>query len=251
MAESQWYSSAQMPLYPFTLLPILVQAFTAVKMHRRKQHVLYPAFWAYLWFESIRLTIELILRFASWSRAFFYVYWGAGFISALFMLVVLREIFSRILADYTQLTRFQRRGYEVALAVVSFLAVLFSAQLRGRIFFTREIIQIQQAVGIVGITMLVFVAGASIALGIRWRSELCGIASGMGLLSIGDVVVFTITLLRSTYDPRLIGWVESIVYDAAFVIMAAYFIVPQEQRTQPIIKNELEWAHQMSESLQR
>ena len=241
-----------MSLYLFALLPIPVQILIAFKMHKRKQHILYPAFWSYLWFESTRLTAELILRFSPWKRAYFYIYWSAGFISVLFILAVLREIFSKVLADYSQLSAFRRLGYEITLAIVVLSSVALSAPVRGRLFFSREIIQIQQAVGVVATTMLIFVTAASFVLGIRWRSELCGIAAGVGLLGMGDVVTFTMTLLHATYNPRLISWIESVVYDAAFILLAAYFAIPQEQTVRPVVNSELvQWAHSMSESLRR
>lgn len=239
-------------LYVLGLLPIPVQILIALNMHRRRQHLLYPAFWTYLWFESTRLALECILWPTPWNRLYFFVYWISGFISILFALAILREIFSKVLADYSQLTAFRRRGYEIALAIISLTAIVFSARVHGRVFFTREIIQIQQAVGIVAVAMLVFVAGASVLLGIRWRSELCGIASAMGLLGMGDVVAFTLTLLRERYTPHLIGWIESIAYDTAFILLAAYFLVPAERTAKPAVKDELvRWVFSMSESLRK
>ena len=241
-----------MLLYILALLPIPVQILIAWKMHERKQHILYPAFWSYLWFESTRLTLESILWLTAWRRGYFFVYWGSGLIGVLFILAILREIFSKILADYSQLSAFRRRGYEIALAIVVLTSVAFSSQVRGHVFFSREIIQIQQSVGVVAILMLVFVAAASFALGIRWRSELCGIAAGVALLEIGDVVTFTFTLLRGAYIPSLIGWIQSLVYDAAFIVLAAYFVVPQQQTARADRNAELvQWANSMSESLRR
>jgi hypothetical protein len=239
-----------MLIYWISLLPIPFQVLIAATMYRRKQHLVYPAFWAFVIFECMRSIVEAFLALSPRSRAYFIVYWGSGFLDALFVLAILREIFVKVLADYSTLTRFRRRGYEIALAVITLGAVAVSAQAQGRSFFTREIIQAQQTVALISLGMLLFVALSSIVLGIRWRSELCGIACGVGLLGMGDVLVFTSSLFRAKYTRHMIGWVETIAYDAAFLLFAAYFLVPQKESEKPEIRPDLaEWARSMSESL--
>jgi hypothetical protein len=239
-----------MALYFLALLPIPVQILVALKMYKRKQHMLYPAFWTFLWFEATRVTLEAVLWPTPWTHVYFLVYWGAGFISMLFTLAILREIFSRILSDYSQLSTLRRRGYEIALAIVTVGSILLLAPVRGRLFFSREIIEIQQAISVVSVAMLVFVVFASMLLGIRWRNELCGIACGVGLLGIGDVVTFTSTLFRARYTPTVMGWMETIAYDAAFLVIAAYFFAREKASEKPAIRPDAaEWVQSMSESL--
>lgn len=239
-------------LYVLGLLPIPVQIFTAVLMYRRKQHRSYPAFWMYLWFESARLIGEAVLWPLHWHKTYFYVYWGTGLASALFILVVLREIFSRALAGYSQITTLRRRGYEIAFAFVTLAAVLLLARIQVPKFFTREIIHIQQAVSVVAVAMLIFVGICSVLLGIKLTSEQVGIAIGVGLLGMGDVLTYTLTLLRARYTPDLIGWIESIFYDFAFILVAGYVLAPQHVRVPSDSREDLtEWARSMSENLSK
>jgi hypothetical protein len=234
------------------LLPIPVQVLIALGMYRRKQHTKYPAFWSYLWFESARLTLLGFLAPFPTGPAFFAVYWGSQFLTTVFTLAVLREVFLKLLADYSALTSFQRRGYEVGLAIACFAAIVASTLIPGHTFFVREMVQVQQTVSSVAVAMLIFVGAASLVLGIRWRSELCGIAAGLGLQGIADVLVFTGTLHRGSYNPSLIGWIETIAYDFSVVVFALYFLVPQEESAAPPVRRELvEWVESMSERLPR
>lgn len=239
-----------MALYFLALLAIPVQILVALRMYKRKQHISYPAFWSFLWFEAARLTLEAVLWPSPWTHAYFLVYWGSGFVSMFLTLAILREIFSRMLADYSQLSTLRRRGYEIALAIVTLGSILLLAPVRGRLFFSRQIIEIQQAISVVSVAMLLLVVLASMLLGIRWRNELCGIACGVGLLGIGDVVTFTSTLFRARYTPIVMGWMETIAYDAAFLLIAAYFFAPVKASEKPAVRPDAaEWVQSMSESL--
>jgi uncharacterized membrane protein len=232
-----------------TLLPIPVQLWIALGMYKRKQHLKYPVFWSYLWFQVAILPCLIILARSSESRGFFLVYWGDEFVTTVFTLAVMREVFVKLLADYSILTRFQRHGYEVGLAFACLVAVLISTRVPGRAFLVRNTIQIQHAVSSVAVIMLLFVAAAALALGIRWRSELCGIAAGLGLQGVTDAVIFTDILRRGGYTAETIGWIEIIAYNFSFLIFALYFLVPQEQAQAPPLRKEMEWLQSMSETV--
>ena len=137
--------------YALTLLPIPVQLLIALGMYRRKLHLKYPVFWSYVWFESARAT--LIVSLAGWPRSsvYFVAYWGLSFLSTIFILAVLREVFVKLLADYSALTRLRRRGYEVCLAIACFTAIWTSTLIPGRTFFSHEIIRVEQTVSLVAV----------------------------------------------------------------------------------------------------
>ena len=69
-------------MYFFSLLPIPVLAVTAIVMYRRKQHKLYPVFWAYVIFQFSRCTVEAIAYGVSYA-AFFYSYWSSSALSVI------------------------------------------------------------------------------------------------------------------------------------------------------------------------
>jgi hypothetical protein len=233
------------------MIPIPVQVLIALGMYRRKQHLKYPAFWSYLWFSAAALTLTVLVARTSAAHAYFLIYWGSQFFTTIFILAVLREVFVKLLADYSFLTSFQRRGYEFALAAACLTAVLTATRINSHSVFAEEI-QLQQSVSLVAVIMLIFVGAASVALGIRWRTELCGIAVGVGLQGIADVLVFTTSLRHGAYNPMLIGWVERITYDFSFAVFALYFLVPQEESATPPVRKELtEWVESMSETLPR
>lgn len=239
-----------MLVFWLSLLPIPVQIAIALTMYRRKQHTLYPWFWAFVLFECAHEIAVSVLGLWPRSRAYFFLYWGANFIDSILVLAVLREIFVKVLSGYSSVTRFRRRGYEFGLAVITLALVAVFGHLRGPSFYTRGIIEVQMVASLISLGMLVFVAIASVSLGIRWRSEMCGIASGLGILGLGDVLTFTRTLLHARYTPAFIGLVETCAYDITFLIFAAYFFIPQERFVTPQMRHELlDWPKSVSESI--
>ena len=80
----------------------LLQAGIAIAMYRRKQHREFPAFWWYTVFHVVQSITAFVASSTSYT-VFFYVYWGTEAIDAIFTLVVLQEIFSKVFDPYSSL----------------------------------------------------------------------------------------------------------------------------------------------------
>jgi hypothetical protein len=97
--------------------------------------------------------------------------------------------------------------------------------------------------------MFVFVVVASMILGIKWRSAVCGMAAGLGVLGAVDLAVFAavsrLTLLSRHL--RLASWIETLGFDCAMGVFALYFLPRQNEVDPPkSLKPELlEWSESM------
>jgi hypothetical protein len=213
-----------MPLliYILSLLPVPVLAWIAIVMYRRKQHVVYLAFWLYICFQFIRVMAEDVVFRISYPL-FFYSYWISEACTVIFGLLLLRGIFTTVLRNYSSLTRVRQIGYEVALVTFWTLgATLVLARPFGHTL-SQMITRAEEVVSFTAVGMFVFVIGASMVLGIRWRAKLCGIAAGLGLLGTVDLLVYA-AISRKMLSFGTAGWIETIGFDLAVGIFALYFL---------------------------
>jgi hypothetical protein len=238
--------------YFFWLLPIPILVCTAAVMYRRKQHLVYPIFWTYLLFQASKVLAEFICKFISY-KVFFFCYWIAGFGSVVFTLLLLRDIFRRVLKKYSSLDKVRRTGYETALICFWILALLLAFRVAPAHGLLQKITRAELIVSFTAVGMFVFVVASSMALGIRWKSAVCGMAAGLGLLGTIDLLVF-FALSRvshlSSYS-MLAGWIETLSVDTATFIFAFYFVSRESEREvqSPLRPELLGWAESMKGAL--
>lgn len=232
-----------MTLHLFCLLPIPILVLTITVMYRRKQHALYPMFWVYLIFELIRAGTENVAYHLSY-RVFFYSYWSFSAGAVIFTLLLLRDIFLTAFEGYSPLKRLRRFGYEAAFLAFWILGLLLISHNHFGPAIPQIIFQAEQAVSVTAVGMFVFVVGSSALLGIRWTSQFCGIALGVGLLGIIDLAVFAAFSRRYLVSNVVAGWVETLAYNCAVGIYAFCFVPIRDEihDISPTIGPELaEW----------
>lgn len=209
-------------IYIFSLLPLPVLAWIAIVMYRRKQHVVYVAFWIYICFQFLRVMAEDIVFRISYPL-FFYSYWISEACGVILGLLLLRGIFTAVLRNYSSFTRVRQIGYEVALVTFWTLgAALVLVRPAGH-SLAQMITRAEEMVSFTAVGMFVFVIGASMVLGIRWTAKFCGIAAGLGVLGIVDLLVYA-ALSRSMLSRSAAGWIETIAFDVTVGIFALYFL---------------------------
>ena len=242
-----------MPLiYFFSLLPLPVQAVTAIVMYRRKQHKIYPIFWTYLIFQFVREAGEGIALYAS-HKVFFYTYWSTSALSVIFSLLLLRSIFLTVLEGYSPLTRLRRFGYESVLLACWILALFLTFHDEHTRTLRQLIFDAHQAVSFTDVGMFVFVVGSSVLLGIRWNSAICGIALGVGLLGTTDLVVYALLSHGHVISNSVASWIQTLAYNFGMAVFAFYFVPKRAEVPVPaVIRPELlQWANSIRGSVSK
>ena len=230
-------------LYLVSLLPIPILAIIAIMMYRRKQHRLYPVFWAYVILHFTRVSIQLIAYRTS-HTAYFYVYWTGCVFGIIFTLLLLRTIFVTVLDGYLPLTRLRRFGYDAVLLAVWVLALSLTFHDNSARTVRQLIYHAEQAANFTAVAMFVFVVGSSLLLGIRWTSAICGIALGLGLMGTADLLIYS-ALSRHFLSINVASWIETLAYISVVSIYAFYFVPKRAEAQIPaVIKPELlQWAN--------
>lgn len=209
-------------IYILSLLPLPVLAWIVIVMYRRKQHLVYLAFWFYICFQFIRVMTEDIVFRISYT-VFFYAYWISEACSVVLGLLLLRGIFTAVLRNYSSLTRVRQIGYEVALVTFWIIgAALVLARPSGHTL-PHMITRAEEVVSFTSVGMFLFVTGASVVLGLKWTTKICGIAAGLGVMGTVDLLVYA-GVSRKMFSFSTASWVETIAFDVAVGIFALYFL---------------------------
>src|SRR5437763_11173516 len=235
-------------LYLCSLLPIPILAITAIAMYRRKQHRLYPVFWAYVILHFTRVSVQLGAYRVSYA-AYFYIYWTGCVLGIIFTLLLLRTIFVTVLEGYSPLSRLRRFGYDAVLLVVWAIALFLIFHDNSARTVRQLIYDAEQAANFTSVAMFVFVVGSSLVLGIRWTSAICGIAMGLGLMGTADLLIYA-GLSRHLLSTSVASWIETLAYICVVFIYASYFVPKRAEVHVPAaIRPELvQWAEGLRSS---
>ncbi len=247
-------SAVQLALYFFWLLPVPVLAAVAVVMYRRKQHSFYPTFWAYTCIQCIGLVIEFICKFVSY-KAYFYAYWTVSSLIALLIVLLLRTVFVRVLETYPSLDSVRRYGFEFAVSAIWLTALAMNIGFMSSQAWPQKIARVGIVVSFTETAVFVFVLVTTLVLGIRWKSTYCGIAIGLGVLGVADLVVYTgLSWVSSFSKPAIVGsWIETLAFDIAVAVFAFYFFpVPVIENIATDIRPELlQWTESMKGAVRK
>lgn len=244
----------RLALYPFWLLPLPVLATLVIVMYRRKQHLSYPIFWGYSCFQCAALAIEFICKFVSY-KVYFYVYWIGSSVTALLIVLLLRRVFVHFLQSYPSLDSVRRYGFEFAVSIIWFTALALNLGFMSAQAWPQRVARAGLIVSFTEVGVFVFVLITTSVLGIRWKSAYCGIAAGLGLLGIADLLMFIgLPWIAASVQPSVLaGWIQTLAYDAAVAIFALYFLpAPVAERTDADLRPELlEWAQSLKGAVRK
>lgn len=244
----------QLALYCLWLLPIPVLAAIAAVMYRRKQHRLYPMFWAYAWFQCVALVTEFICKLVSY-KAYFYAYWIFSTLTAFIILLLLRTVFVRFLDKYPTLDSVRRHGFEFAVSGIWVTALAMNIGFMTAQSWPQKIARAALIISFTEAGIFVFVLITTLVLGIRWNSADCGIAAGLGVMGAADLLVYTgLSWATSLFKSAVIGsWIETVAYNIALGIFAFYFLPVRvaETASTDVRPELLEWAESMKGAVRK
>lgn len=213
------------------LLWIALQALLAIvatRMVRNRIAANTPAFFAYLLFSLAKF----LLRFGVYhlmggtSFEYFCVYWSLALIDAMFVLLVIREIYMLGLGAYEGLTTFASILFKWSAAVLVLLAAVTAASAPGSDLsrLAAGILALDRSATIVqlGLITLLFVATSSLWL--VWQRHLFGIATGMAIIISIEVVALALTTRYGLIFANPYSWVKSVAYLCGVLIWTVYFL---------------------------
>ena len=229
MLPRRRYMSAQTLLkYSLWVAPQALLAILATSMVRNRLAVDTPVFFAYVLFSLAKF----LLRFGVFhlmggaSFEYFCVYWSLALIDAMFVLLVIHEIYILEFGAYEGLTMFASILFKWSAAVLVLVAVVTAASASGSDLtrLAAGILTLDRSGTIVqlGLIILLFVAASSFWL--VWQRHLFGIATGMAVIISIEVVSLALSARYGLIFANTYSWVKSVTYLFGVLIWAVYFL---------------------------
>lgn len=228
--------------------PHALLGMVAVVMFRRRQHRVFPVFFAYLLFEILQFCVLFAMsRLLSVSLSTYqqtYLLGRAGSIA--FRFGIIQEILEAPVAHSPSLRKTTSWMLKGAAAVLGLLAVLFigsvySWNLRGMAF---PVFAVNHTLNIVQCGLLVIVFLWHRFLRTKMQDFVIGIALGMGLVaSLGPLL----DALKDfqTLDAKVVDLLQMGAYHASVLIWLYFATVPQESASRADVASVLDarkWA---------
>ncbi len=203
----------------------MLQLLVAYAMISRRQVREFALFFTYTVFHIVQFPVTYFTHLYSYT-AFFYAYWVGEFIDVVFVLIVLQQLFVKILAPYKAL---RKLGGTVllwgmmglcAIALVTVLAApsAYADRLVSSLLLLDRSAELIEA----GLFLVLFLFSRLFGLG--WRHYLFGIALGFGLSASAELVV---DAFRNQFGPGVERFGAPLIQSAYVLgtaVWAYYFL---------------------------
>jgi hypothetical protein len=215
-------------MYLLWIAPQALLAILATRMVRNRIAANTPVFFAYLLFSIAKF----LIRFGVYhlmggnSVGYFYAYWSLALIDAMFVLVVIHEIYILGLGAYEGLTMFASILFKWSAAVLVLVGAVAAASAPGSDLsrLAAGILTLDRSATIVqlGLITLLFVATSTLWLG--WQRHLFGIATGLAVIISIELVALALTTRHGLILANTYNWVKSVAYLCGVLIWTVYFL---------------------------
>jgi len=209
--------------------PVLQFAVAAV-MYWRKQHRIFPIFFAYLGFQIAGFMILFPLHKWGEYSHYFYGYWMLSAISVVLGFRLIQEIFEDVFRPYHTLKDLGTVLFKWAALVMLLVAgvVMASSPAAGDPVL-QAIVTLQRCVRVVQCGLILFLLIFSKYLGVSWRQQSFGIALGFG--SLAAVELTLVALHASAHlSPVRSSLFNFAAYDVVILIWLTYGLIRAQAR---------------------
>jgi hypothetical protein len=197
-------------------------------MVRRKLVRELPVFFVYTIYHVAQYCAEMIAYKKSYA-AYFYTYWTTEVIDALFVLLVLQEIFSQVFRPYEALRSVGVALFRGALLVLVAAGIVIALGVPRVVQYSDRVnalVTVQRSTLFVQAGLILFLMLSSRLFGLAWRNYVFGISLGFGGMACVSGLG---SAIASHVPPPFNDWfIQSIAYGfmVAIVVWFYYFVAP-------------------------
>ena len=215
---------------------------TLVMLRKRVVHE-YPAFFVYTAFHVALFFVEFPSHYYSYP-VYFYVYWVSNGISSILALLVLQELFKKLVRPCEPLQKRALLIFRASVVIVCLIALYLVRLQHLQLNDDRlleALVAMQQAVGMVVFGLVVFLGLFRHVLGLGWRNTEVGIALGFSIYAAATMTSAITYEHLGHYGRWVVTFVMQTSYLLAIVVWTYYFVVFKSS----IDKDELPRAEQL------
>jgi len=202
----------------------------------------WSTYWALGWFLIMRLvagvSLPVIIHFAdrlgkhTAYQTYFYAYWVAFGLESVLALLVLYNLLRVTMGSLRGLQRLASLAFCAVVLLAEFWAAtsVLSRHINSEMqFVVTAISQLQRTQSMVAILMLLTVVPALRLMGLSFRSPVFGVALGLGILAINDLLssqwLMSHPFAMTNYDV-----INCVVPCTILTVWAVYFALPEPER---------------------
>ena len=200
----------------------------------------WSAYWALGWFLIVRLaadvSLPVIIHFAdrlgkrTTYETYFYAFWVAFGLESVLALLVLYNVLRVTMKPLRGLRRMASLVFCAMALLALFCAVApVYSRTTGIKFLVATISQLQRTQSMVAILMLLPVVLALRPMGLSFRSPVFGVALGLGMLAINDLL-WSPWLMSRLYAMTSYDVIHGVVLCTILTVWAVYFALPEPER---------------------
>ena len=162
---------------------------------------------------------------------YFYSYWTSYAVESLLTFGVIISIYRLAMEPLEGLQQLGMIMFKWAGSISVALAVVvgLGPRVTTSSFIIHAILQLDQTLGILTLSMLLFVCFAIHPMGLSFRSRIFGVMLGLGLMAASDLITTAwLSHVRDLYS--MVANIGSCVFCVSVVIWSIYFILPEPER---------------------
>ncbi len=219
--------------FVLVMLSACLQGLVLARMTQQKQYRDFPWFYSYLALVLSREAVSywlLYFKQLHWVgyAAYFFTYWGTQLVFVVLAFAVIYEVFEVIFEPYEGLRTLGRRLFLVGIVLALSVTMLMAWMTPGTAYArgTTLILLMHRSDALFRCAMLAMLFLMSKYLALRWRSQVLGIALGLGLTGAADLVLAAAHLFSGA-DTSGNLWIPAIATLLSAGIWTIYFMLPE------------------------
>lgn len=175
------------------------------------------------------------------SYMYFYTYWTLYLIGALFIFLVIREVYSVLMEPVPQLRKLGMMVFRWVLAISCIIAAVIavSAGITPMHTFAQRLVYTAElglhSVSVLELCLLAFIALTIHSLGRSFRSPLFGIALGLGIQAASD---FFMVALAEWQHAKIWSFANLLLEVSTVVVLltwTTYFLMPERREERQVV----------------
>lgn len=185
-------------------------------------------------------------------KLYFYSFWIVECLAVVLGLMVVYEVFQRLLAGYPALHKLAKIIFNVTVVGLALLggAVIYFQAPHGAARLSDGVLVVQEATRSMEIGLLMFLFLFATIFGLHWRQHEFGIALGLGIFVAIELISVAIKTHVGYVAAEPFGVIRVMAIDSSLLIWLGYILIPERVASQAELpkRAQLEqWNHAMME----
>jgi hypothetical protein len=204
----------------------LLQITLSVFMVRRGFHKLFPRFFTYIVFQTLKSTCLFIAFrfFPNSNELYFDAYWTGNAISVLLTVAVMDEILRNLFKEYGGVQIVGTTIFRWSCGLLLVLAILSALSNRDGAADTvvAAVFGFERGVRVMQVGLFLLLMLLSRALKNCWRQPVFGIALGFGVFASVELILVSFVLSHGNIHGAKISLIKSMAYNVVTIVWAGY-----------------------------